>query len=329
MADLKVWLFLLRIHRTSTPTSILNGNNPHCNELGNISGSVSSLTAGGASHFVLAPKRLVVHSAATSVMSSSVAVVKSILMSSARRVSGDAYDVILSQRILLRHRAALSPCPTDFDTISGIIRLSKKYEVEALLKRALVHLASAFPTAPAAEYPGSSSWKLDDQEIRVVLFARELALEWILPVAFYCVCAKGSIEDILEGVYLANARVDLNPLDKRECLRQHTLLRTSASAEMVDFLWDPSKIDGCRNQQCTATRIAKRKEVEGWRANNLPLTLWIEGDWVGFNVCDTCMSKMKIAHPTALDKFWEGLPQRFGLPAWDELKETRKNALGN
>ncbi|KAJ7463494.1 hypothetical protein B0H11DRAFT_2240965 [Mycena galericulata] len=134
------------------------------------------------------------------------------------RLQDNGRDVEYFLKALFDYKFFLPfPSPTDFDTISGIIRLSKKYEVEALLKRALVHLASAFPTAPA-EYPGSSSWKLADQEIRVVLFA----LEWILPVAFYRVCAQSRIEDILEGVYFANARVELDPRDKLECLRQHT-----------------------------------------------------------------------------------------------------------
>ncbi|KAJ7061551.1 hypothetical protein C8F01DRAFT_936749, partial [Mycena amicta] len=38
------------------------------------------------------------------------------------------------------------PAPTEFNIIEGCLRLSHKYEVDYLRKRALVHLSSAYPT---------------------------------------------------------------------------------------------------------------------------------------------------------------------------------------
>lgn len=219
------------------------------------------------------------------------------------------------------------PSRTNFDTISGVLRLSKKYEVDSLHKRALVHLASAFPLI-SADYPGSPSWDTIGLDIPIILFARELALEWVLPVAFYRLCSKATINQIENGVCIDNQQLGMDPKDKLTCLEQYVLLRGSASADILNFLWDPLKI--CLGNQCQNERIARRKVAEGWRAQGiLPLGLWEPSDWDGTKVCATCLAAMKTAHGAALEEFWDGLPQRFGLPPWGDLIQMKESALGN
>jgi hypothetical protein len=36
---------------------------------------------------------------------------------------------------------------------------------------------------------------------------------------------------------------------------------------------------------------------------------------------------MKAAHGQALESFWAELPQRFGLPGWDVLKQMKQRDL--
>ncbi|KAJ7659911.1 hypothetical protein B0H17DRAFT_954526 [Mycena rosella] len=69
------------------------------------------------------------------------------------------------------------PEKTTFDILAGVIRLSTKYQVESLRKRALGHPLSSFPFT-VDEYPGTPSLKIPDHEwIRVVNFAREMSID--------------------------------------------------------------------------------------------------------------------------------------------------------
>ncbi|KAJ7238414.1 hypothetical protein C8J57DRAFT_1193709 [Mycena rebaudengoi] len=245
------------------------------------------------------------------------------------RLSDNGRDVEYFLKALFDYKFFLAfPSQTTFDIITGIIRLSKKYEVDSLHKRALVHFASGFPLTKA-EYPPSPSWAIAGQSIRAVLFAREMALDWVLPVAFYRVCDHVSINQILNGVHFDNERLELGPADKLLCLEQYVHLRGPASAQIVNFLWDPEKIDGCQSNKCRSERLGQRKVAEGWREKNiLPLDLWVDSDWVRCQVCSTCLTAMKTAHKTSLEKFWDGLSQRFGLASWDELKKLKSRDLG-
>ncbi|KAJ7764718.1 hypothetical protein B0H16DRAFT_1717950 [Mycena metata] len=218
------------------------------------------------------------------------------------------------------------PSPTTFDIIAGILRLSKKYEVDSLHRRALVHFASGFPMT-AAEYPPSPSWTMVGQALHSLVLARELALDWVLPAAFYRVCAHTSIDEILNGIHVGHSRVELDSRDKLLCLEQIVHFRGPASAAIVNFLWEPEKIDGCQSNRCRSERLGQRKIAEGWRDDESPLTLWENSDWDRLKVCSTCLAAMKITHETVVQQFWDNLPQKFGLAGWDELKEMKAGAL--
>ncbi|KAF7328534.1 BTB domain-containing protein [Mycena venus] len=240
-------------------------------------------------------------------------------------------DVEYFLKALIDYKFFLAfPSPTTFDIVTGIIRLSKKYEVDSLYKRALVHFASAFPMT-VADYPICPSWDPTDEYIRALTFARELELDWALPTALYRVCAYTAIEDILNGIRVDNRWLELDPQDKLVCLQQSVELRGSASASILDFLWDPEKIEGCRNYNstCKDERLRLRKLAEDWRTKNLPLVLWTDEEWSLCNACSTCLNVMKATHQASLEKFWDSLPQRFGLGTWDDLRERKSIALGS
>jgi hypothetical protein len=38
---------------------------------------------------------------------------------------------------------------------------------------------------------------------------------------------------------------------------------------------------------------------------------------------------MQTTHKGTIEKFWDGLPKRFGLVAWDELEEMKMNPLAD
>ncbi|KAJ7749937.1 hypothetical protein B0H16DRAFT_1318971 [Mycena metata] len=255
------------------------------------------------------------------------------------QLSDDKRDLEYFLRALFDHEFFPPyPAKTEFRTISGVLRLSTKYQVDSLRKRALIHLSSYFPSDPV-EYPtvsDSSSWILEGPEwLRVVLLGKEMGLDWILPLAFYRTVAYCSAEQILNGApFDEEVNVELDAADKLLCLEQSIALTTSASSAVIDFLWEPSVLPGCEGRddreqwKCTKSRYSSRKMMEKWRSIAYPLKLWVPEDWADLSpVCGSCLASMKTAHTAAVRLLWDSLPQRFGLGDWATLEQIKANAL--
>ncbi|KAJ6580537.1 hypothetical protein DFH09DRAFT_1309863 [Mycena vulgaris] len=221
------------------------------------------------------------------------------------------------------------PEETTLDTLIGVIRISTKYQVDSLRKRALKHLSSSFPPT-LAEYPASPSWHIPGAEwIHVVNFAREMSLDWILPFALYHVVAHCRPALLLNGTDVDGVHLELKPADKLLCLEQAVTMTGDASSQITDWLWEPLPIPGCSSgYNCTKARIAARKNAEGWRAQlTPPLRLWEPEDWDTLKVCQQCESAMKTRCQAAREAFWQGLPGRFGISGWDALKQMKEEQL--
>ncbi|KAJ7082109.1 hypothetical protein C8R44DRAFT_823124 [Mycena epipterygia] len=237
------------------------------------------------------------------------------------------------------------PAKTTFAIVSGVIRLSTKYQVDALRNRALAHLWTAFSFTPNELYIHNRSWEIPPKEwIRIVLFAREMSIDWILPVAFYRVVANSTPTELQNGLDLDGGHMELEPRDKIMCLEQSLDITRSACSEITQFLWQPLKIPNCSSSKgsnpgglkgfnhgaldCMTSRMEARQKVEQRRREKtFPMDLWVLADWEALKVCSVCMSAMKPAHQRALDTFWESLPQRFGFPGWRALKQMKDAAL--
>lgn len=222
------------------------------------------------------------------------------------------------------------PSKTTFDTLASILRLSTKYQVEVLRKRALNHLSSAFPIT-VVEYRDdpTASWDIPmEQWIRVVALAREMCIEWILPVALYRTSGNCTPAQILNGIDVDGVHVELAQQDKLRCVEQSLAIHTTAFSEIMEFLWNPTPIPGCINQTvCARNRIAERRGMEEWRRSCFPLKMWPSKNWRLVAACTVCVSGMKSAHQQAVETFWDGLPQRFGLPGWDVLEQMKEHDL--
>ncbi|KAJ7186038.1 hypothetical protein C8R46DRAFT_1343130 [Mycena filopes] len=250
-------------------------------------------------------------------------------------LSDDKHDLECFLRALFDHEFFPTyPSKTDFNTISGIIRLSTKYQVDSLRKRGLMHLSSAFPM-DLSQYPTWGkirSWKLEnsDEWIRVLLFGRELSLDWILPIAFYRVAVDCSAVALLNGINVPDVGpFELSAADKLLCVEQSVELRTWASSAILAFLWERSPVGGCYNYGgCTAARLEACKTAEHRRFHYLPLRLWETEQWeIMSSVCPPCLTSMKTTHAAALQSLWDGLPPRFGLADWAALEQMKAAAL--
>ncbi|KAJ7490879.1 hypothetical protein FB451DRAFT_1124445 [Mycena latifolia] len=243
------------------------------------------------------------------------------------------------------------PSRTDFDTIVGCLRLSHKYGVDYLRRRALVHLSSAYHTTLAegdASLDSDScalkkmSWTDPDNslpyEIFVIELAREVDVLWILPAAFYELSnaySRGKLgREIFHGAVYKGISTNLSAQDQLSFSAGHRIQSSTTTASILQFLSNPLEIAGCTSitpHGCTAERL----RILGYSLQMnmlypfMPLDVWGTEDWEMLeNVCPTCLTVLRRKHQDARQAFWDMLPDIYGLPPWDELITMKVAAIG-
>ncbi|KAJ6535525.1 hypothetical protein B0H19DRAFT_1004121 [Mycena capillaripes] len=222
------------------------------------------------------------------------------------------------------------PGPTTFPVLSSVLRMSHKYEVDALRKRALGHLSSACPTRlddwDRLDDPDyRPSWRDDrkDWDLPIVKLAHQLGAIWLLPTTFYRISHSSHERAIITSSHLSDS-------DKINFLQGLRYLETTGAAEVLDFLWGPYN---CSASRCSASRLHVHRELERRRGYHttspatMPLELVREVHWGYLGVCSTCRSAMKDAHRNARKALWNKLPELFGLPNWTQLERLKADAL--
>ncbi|KAJ7054780.1 hypothetical protein C8F01DRAFT_1161396 [Mycena amicta] len=254
------------------------------------------------------------------------------------RVQDSAADMSAFLRALIYPNFFQAPpAATSFAIVSPVARLSHKYMVGWLHKRALSHLAAAHPTTldgwktmPATTTNGNLMYGAATEIlIPVLILARQLSLDWILPVAFYRVARIKSAAAIFNS--------ELLPADKLRYFEGIRKLDRHWCARSLEFLWEPSVLPGCtRQRQCSDVRLEYRVDSEHsdvYPTYFMPLdrSRWAPDDWttISSDVCAPCLAEMKQMKAAADQAFWDNLPDIFGLGNWAALEQMKTDALEN
>ncbi|KAJ6567060.1 hypothetical protein B0H19DRAFT_1232982 [Mycena capillaripes] len=244
------------------------------------------------------------------------------------------------------------PAPTRIESIIGILRLSHKYEVNYLRRRALVHLSSNFPTELSALETETSSWGITELPavmqpppppppgpfISIIQLAREVGALWILPDAFYQladVCSTGpGILACIKPAILNGRSSQLSEDDQISFVNGYCAQINTGPSDVIRFLHEPALILGCTSEhECMTARLEAIEMVRYDRTTPKfqadPLLLWYgDEDWNRLrDVCGICKASLKESHEEARQAFWDQLPQMYGLPAWEELRQMKAAAL--
>ncbi|KAJ6477830.1 hypothetical protein C8R47DRAFT_1219735 [Mycena vitilis] len=215
------------------------------------------------------------------------------------------------------------PNKTDLATIIGILRLSHKYDVQYLRRRALQHLDTGYPTSLAVyEVSGAETFSSDglDDSLRTIHCASEVGATWILPTAFYFLCYS-DMREILAAPSYARLSVP----DQETVVISYTKQRL-ACPPVLPFLRIPFT-EGCTALAgCSAYRASYLVDVGSW---NISDPLGSYKDWTPFEgrICAYCLEQSEEYHRTARKKLWEELPAIYGLPPWDILERMKAESL--
>ncbi|KAJ7932800.1 hypothetical protein B0H13DRAFT_2307457 [Mycena leptocephala] len=241
------------------------------------------------------------------------------------------------------------PASTSFEIVSGCLRLSHKYGVDYLHRRALIHLSSGYRTKlvesdkfiyrwddlSAVE---KRSWNWPTERtflIATIQLAREVDAPWILPSAFYnlAMSYRELGKAVFHRVVFNGLPASLSAQDQDSFVEGHNIQTTSTTVDILRFLFDPSEIEGCKSSKnCFSLRLqameSRREDLR--RYASAPLDAWEQDDWTLLkNLCRACLAVLKQTHEDARQAFWDELPEIYGLPEWEELERLRAAAIGN
>ncbi|KAJ7635659.1 hypothetical protein DFH06DRAFT_660938 [Mycena polygramma] len=216
------------------------------------------------------------------------------------------------------------PAPTTLPILFGTLRMSHKYEVDPLRKRALTHISSLHPMTLRGYETFETPWwyfcSTSETWLAICLLARQLHIDWILPVAFFRVSQFARTDAILSS--------SLELCDKISCIDAALVFEKHSVPALLDFLWTPLIIDDCEfPDRCTKARLLSRRLADKRREDRQLLEVWCQPDWQSLDVCKVCLLAMALMHLHAKQSFWEGLPALFGLPDWGELALMKAEAF--
>ncbi|KAJ7447939.1 hypothetical protein B0H11DRAFT_351662 [Mycena galericulata] len=221
------------------------------------------------------------------------------------------------------------PAETDYPTIEGVLRLSHKYQIDSLRKRALIHLGSIFEILnPNIEAEVKPSWKaLSTHTSSIISLCRETDAPWILVGALFVHGLCFDAQEIVCGTTSFDGRhIVLSAQDQVAILSGTLAMRTEKMSEFLDFLWNPDLTEGCRTPvECLASRNCARREVERKKGKHTPYDIVIDTE--GMVACRACKKAMGGALASGRRKFIESLPEIFGLPNWKTLETMKVSAL--
>jgi len=236
-----------------------------------------------------------------------------------------------------------APDPANFADVLAILRISHKYDVEYLHRRALQHLSIDFYHASVHEYidrlkgghlkyprsrnggPTMDSILLT-RAFALIDAAREVGALWLLPRPYYVACQ-------LNFEYLLSAaEKGANERHVRTCLGGCHYL-TRATIRIHEFLSRPAA-ENCLNPgQCQESRralwailVSNWVHYEVRPFEFMGADLWRTCQDIGF--CAPCYEAGRRTHKAALEDCWNELPSYFGLPGWPELNAMKEAAMG-
>ncbi|KAJ7045164.1 hypothetical protein C8F04DRAFT_1388727 [Mycena alexandri] len=226
-----------------------------------------------------------------------------------------------------------APTPLRLSVVLKVLRLSKRYEVPPLYRRALEHLAvDGWYRQTFDEHSHDHLTDIAPEEtalrnsLSVIETAVEVGAQWLLPCAYYCLA--GHEPDVLRPFLVGNMEPHV-----QKCIAAHSSLLRGV-IKVNQFLTQAGDKQCATLARCKAARASATSDLlamlnQPW-VDPTPPTLEITTDanMKSRGMCDHCRALAKTRLRKAAAKFWNKLPKLFGLPTWEELHEMNRVAMG-
>ncbi|KAJ7074669.1 hypothetical protein C8F01DRAFT_32547 [Mycena amicta] len=226
------------------------------------------------------------------------------------------------------------PSPTKLSTVLAVLRLSHKYNVQFLIRRALRHLNVVYPTnlAEFLAIPSPSHIEYPETKLaghlRALKAAMDVDAQWLLPAIHYCIscaplrsilAARPSWSALSEQTqfFIVTTHAwrlhrfekvhegPLNPVDESLCSDPRGCLRTQATyaTRLVAIIG--------RDQPLDAIRFWDEPGIEGYLKRR----------------CENCAKGIRESINIMQGMVWDALPRTFEFPEWKVLVNMRDLAM--
>ncbi|KAJ7061518.1 hypothetical protein C8F01DRAFT_1137654 [Mycena amicta] len=247
------------------------------------------------------------------------------------------------------------PNAVDIDAVLGCLRLSHKYDVEDLRRRALVHLSFGFSTTfddwekPASPHSEDlspqvaiqrSSWDSNlkhysvSQRLAIIRTARIVGALWILPHAFLQLSSHLAHDISLFAPFLSDAgegESQLTSADAESFRAGHDIVTRDVVAGLMGSVTSPHEIAGCTDPaRCLSYRL---RTIGGLALALHTVRISFVNAFLAISLlkmplCEECDRVVTASHQATRREFWDNLPSKYQLPNWEELEMMKAEAMG-
>lgn len=200
--------------------------------------------------------------------------------------------------------------------ISGILRVSTKYNIQVLRQKCIFVLQQKFPSTLAGcdGLLASQYQYLSSAVVRAIPLARETNVPEILPWAFYIATHISTDELLKDGV--------LSWRDKTLCLSGKERLWQAQKTLTHSF-----QFESTRAPQCTLSCTNRLPPAMSWRETEVlrisPHPLERYTTWAATNMCPKCLAYIEAQHQLGRKRVWEMLPSIFQLGSWGDISKDQ------
>ncbi|KAJ6505301.1 hypothetical protein C8R45DRAFT_894582 [Mycena sanguinolenta] len=215
-----------------------------------------------------------------------------------------------------------------FDAIAAVFRLGTIYQIPTLPRKALILLSSVNPTS-LTEFVdmGFNPSYCRDQILPVIQFAREHAIDWILPLAFYRYCLEMTGDSQAYGVEYGGTRVVLSLEDQKHCYDAHSAMCAANKTAVLNRYLTRVRDTGCTGgTECRTSRLDEGAMLLP-RLGCLPNIHLPWQPQTNSQLCSECLQDKRHWDLELRQSFWNELPGLFGLRDWALLNELKNVAL--
>ena len=212
--------------------------------------------------------------------------------------------------------------------IISVLRLSTKYDVSFLRKRAIEALLRWYPSDLESYGPiGQSARPLQDhtRHVLVANAAREMDVPLLLPTALLFCCATANIRILYDGLEANGERYTLVEPNKRAIFLGRPRLSHAGRSRTQAFFFYPrapnppnakcSKSERC-SEFCRIYSSVFDEKEDPW-VNPFYRLSWKS---IRSTCCANCASIWEVHHDEAVHQVWQEMPSYFDLPPWSELR---------
>lgn len=227
---------------------------------------------------------------------------------------------------------------TDFAIITSILRLSTKYQIKVIREQAISQLATLYPDKLEAFSHFADNRLVEpatEDDVDMILIARETNALRLLPLAFYSVVTSHLPEDASvdddddEFSEFWGGEVDTwSKLSKEDLARiafGREKLRRAFYLKMGKFLYEPSP-ENCLDEHCDLYKSMLRADTwwieQSGRSDVLSRHIVDDFTERLADLCPVCEEALRSSIEEGRRKIWEKLPSYFGLQDWEALKAT-------